>query len=54
MFNPDFPTPQVGPDRLNHFMHTICGGYYFVPPVLKAHHPTSWAIPPNTETEAPQ
>lgn len=54
MFNPNFPTPDAGTDRINHFMHTICGGYYFVPPVLKPHRPTSWAIPPNTETPLPE
>lgn len=48
MFNPNFPAPGAGQDRLNHFMHTICGGYYFVPPLAKKHEPTSWVIPPNS------
>jgi deferrochelatase/peroxidase EfeB len=46
MFNNDFPTPGVGKDRLlAFFANTICGGYYFVPPLDHAHDSTSWRIP---------
>jgi Dyp-type peroxidase family len=46
MFNANFPTQGAGVDQLiQFFSRTLCGGYYFVPPLTAAHDPVSWAIP---------
>jgi deferrochelatase/peroxidase EfeB len=45
--NPDFPRPGAGADRLRAFDNQVLtGGYYFVPPLDKAHEPWSWHVPP--------
>jgi Dyp-type peroxidase family len=47
MFNDDFPVAGAGKDRLvEFFSNTICGGYYFVPPLAHRHDPASWVVPP--------
>jgi deferrochelatase/peroxidase EfeB len=47
MFNPDFPRPGAGKDRLlDFFATTLCGGYYFVPALAHRHDSSSWLIPP--------
>jgi deferrochelatase/peroxidase EfeB len=45
--NPNFPRPGAGIDRLRAFDNRVlAGGYYFVPPLEKAHEPWSWHVPP--------
>jgi len=46
MKNPDFPSPGSGQDALLRFEKVRVGGYYFVPPLGKAHEPSSWIWPP--------
>lgn len=47
MFNKDFPRPGAGNDALVAFFSaTLCGGYYFVPGLLRRNDPTSWVLPP--------
>jgi deferrochelatase/peroxidase EfeB len=46
MRNPNFPEANAGADRLFRFeKQVIAGGYYFVPPVINANQPWSWALP---------
>lgn len=47
LINPNFPRPGAGVDRLRAFdSQVLTGGYYFVPPLDKAHQPWSWHVPP--------
>ncbi|HEY3670035.1 MAG TPA: Dyp-type peroxidase [Acidimicrobiia bacterium] len=49
MLNPDFPRPSAGKDKLIAFFSaTLCGGYYFAPPLDHSRDPSSWRIPATT------
>lgn len=43
--NPDFPTIGAGVDQLRAVEQTVCGGYFFVPPLEYKTRPWSWVIP---------
>jgi deferrochelatase/peroxidase EfeB len=43
--NEQFPRPGAGVDALRAFEHVLFGGYFFVPPLQRAHEPWSWLVP---------
>lgn len=43
--NPNFPVPGAGTDPIHDIETTLCGGYFFVPPLTRTRDPWSYQLP---------